>query len=74
MQATQSSTSIPLDELFKVPEFAERHSRLLTESGLRYQLRSRHENGLAAAVVQLGHHTLIWEPGYFQWLGTRAGK
>lgn len=66
--------SIPLDELFTIREFANRHARLLTESTLRYQLRNRHANGLAATVVPLGHHALIWEPGYFRWLGTLAGK
>lgn len=64
---------VPLDQTFRIDEFVARHRDILAKPTLRWQLRHRHENGLASATVRIGKHLLIIEPRYEEWLSTRAG-
>jgi hypothetical protein len=66
-------SSIKLDDLFSVKEFAMRHSRILTEAKLRWQLRHRDRNGLSEACVRIGNELMLNEPRYEKWLTTQAG-
>ncbi len=45
----------------------------LTERTLRWQLRHRHANGLAACCTKIGKRIFISRPLYEQWLGNQAG-
>lgn len=76
-KATPESTltgAIALDDLHTVEDFAAAHPKLLTVPTLRWQLRHRDENGLAAACVAVGKKLLISRTRYESWLATRAGK
>lgn len=68
------SAPIPLEDLMTIEDLAAAFPRFLTVPALRWQLRNRETNGLAAAVVPLGKRLLISKTRYEQWLGTRAGK
>ena len=65
---------IDLDDLYTVPEFAQRHARILNTNTLRYQLRDRETNGLASATVKIGKKLLISESGYRQWLAAAQAR
>ncbi len=73
-QQQQNTQALNLDDLFSVSEFAARYPRLMTEATLRYQLRSREENGLAAACVKIGKKLLISDSGYRRWLADAQAK
>jgi hypothetical protein len=73
MDTTQGST-FTLEQCYKVKDFAEKHADKLSAATLRYQLRNRHENGLAAALVRIGRFDYIAEPAYNIWLSSQAGK
>ena len=62
-----------LDDLYPIKAFAAKHSDKLTEPTIRWQLRHRHANGLASAVVRIGKQDLISQSRYEAWLATRAG-
>jgi hypothetical protein len=64
--------AITLDDLFTVSELAAT-SRHLKEATLRWQLRNRDINGLAAACVQIGKKLLISKSRYERWLATQIG-
>ncbi|MFO1267127.1 MAG: hypothetical protein U1F25_05100 [Rubrivivax sp.] len=65
--------AIPLDDLHSVEELAAAHPKLLTVTGLRWQLRDRARNGLASACVRMGKRLLISQSRYEAWLATQAG-
>lgn len=74
MHAPNAQNShINLDDLYSVKELAAAFPRILSVNTLQYQLRSREENGLAAACVPIGKRLLISKPLYEQWLATRTG-
>lgn len=64
--------AIALDDLYRVEALAEAFPDKLSADSLRWQLRHRHENGLAPAVVKLGKKLLISRSRYEQWLARRA--
>lgn len=73
MQTTQASTdAIALDDLRDIETLAAENPKTLTVSTLRWQLRHRDTNGLAAACVRVGKRLLISKPRYEQWLATRT--
>lgn len=65
--------AIALDDLDTVEGMAASYPRLLTVPTLRWQLRHRDSNGLAAACVSVGKKLLISRTRYEAWLGSRAG-
>lgn len=69
-----TNDSISLDDLFTIEELAAKYPKILTIATLRWQLRHRDANGLAAACVQIGKRTLISKSRYEHWLATRNGK
>lgn len=68
------ANTIDLDDLFTVSELAERYPRILSKNTLRYQLRERERNGLAAACVQIGKKLLISDARYRQWLAEAQAR
>ena len=50
-----------------VEGFVERHEGLFTEAQLRWALRFRSENGLAAHVRRFGRKLYLNEPGFITW-------
>lgn len=71
---TAPTGAIALDDLDTVEGMAARYPRLLTVPTLRWQLRHRDTNGLAAACVPVGKKLLISRTRYEAWLATRAGR
>ncbi|ANQ84838.1 hypothetical protein dqs_1800 [Azoarcus olearius] len=67
-------TTISLEDLYPVPEFAAENSKILSVDTLRWQLRNRHKNGLATCCVQVGRKLLISKSRYEAWLTEQAGK
>lgn len=63
-----SSKPIDLNDLYTVDEYAALYPRVLSRATLRYQLRNRDDNGLAAVCVRLGKKLLISHTRYQQWL------
>ena len=68
------TNEVDIDDLFTVQELAARYARVMSQSTLRYQLRDREKNGLAAVCVQLGKKLLISDSGYRRWLGEAQAK
>ena len=66
--------AIALDDLDTVEGLAAAHPKILTVPTLRWQLRHRDENGLAAACVSVGKKLLISRSRYEAWLATRSGS
>ena len=73
-QTTTTTEAISLDDLFKVEDFVQLRPQFLSIPTLRWQLRSRDKNGLAACVVMSGKKLLISKSRYEQWLGAQAGR
>ena len=67
------ASPIGLDDIVSVEELVARHPGILTRTGLKWQIRHRHENGLAPAVVTMGKRLLLSRSRYEAWLGKRAG-
>ncbi len=67
------ASAIVLDDLFDVEDLAATYPNILSVSTLRWQLRSRDSNGLAAACVRVGKKLLISKTRYEQWLASQAG-
>ena len=63
----------PLEDLYRIEQLAQAFPRALTVPLLRWQLRHRSTNGLAAAVVVQGKSLLISKTRYEAWLASRAG-
>lgn len=64
---------IELDDLFTVQALADRYPDILSLHTLRWQLRDREKNGLAAACLRVGKNILISKSRYEGWLASRAG-
>lgn len=65
---------IHLEDLRTIEALAAEFPQVIpTVQTLRWQLRQRQENGLAAACVPQGKRTLISKARYEQWLEQRAG-
>ncbi len=67
-----STESLPLEDLHSIDEFAAKFPNILSVPTLRWQLRHRHENGLASACVQVGKRLLISRTRYESWLATKT--
>lgn len=74
-------TSIPtdtpsLDDWFTVDDLAAAFPKILTVPALRWQLRHRDTNGLAAsgAVKRCGKKMLISKSRFERWLASKAEK
>lgn len=69
-----NAASINLNDLKTIEGLVEENTQALTVSLLRWQLRHRHENGLANCCVRAGKRILISKSRYEQWLAANAGK
>jgi len=66
---TQAISHEPdLSEFRTIRQLTAEHPNLVKESALRWQLRSRHENGLDQHVAKIGKELVIHVPGYVRWL------
>jgi hypothetical protein len=73
MNQPAATTTNPSRSLFTVKQFAERNP-FVTESGLRFQIFNRKENGLEAsgALVRIGKRVLIDENKYlYAWVDSQ---
>jgi hypothetical protein len=64
--------AIKLDDLRDIEALAAENPKTLTVSTLRWQLRHRDTNGLAAACVRVGKRLLISKSRYERWLATQT--
>jgi len=69
---TQANANV-LDDLTTIEDLAENHSRILSESTIRWQLRFRDRNGLDSCVVTVGKKMLISKSRYEAWLTRQIG-
>lgn len=72
MQTTDTQEAIELRDLRDVEALAAERPDVLSVSTLRWQLRHRDTNGLAAACVQIGKRLLISKSRYERWLATQT--
>jgi len=72
-RAEISQAPLTLDDLYDVKALAAAFPAVLTERTIRWQLRSRMENGLAPCCVKVGKKLLVSRSRYEAWLSTRAG-
>ncbi|MDX9718159.1 MAG: GIY-YIG nuclease family protein [Thauera sp.] len=68
-----SEHDFSLEDLYTVEGLAAQFPKLISVSTLRWQLRSRHQNGLDSSCVRIGKKLLINKPRYEAWLKSRAG-
>lgn len=66
--------TIPLDDWVSTKDLVEMNPSVLTPSTLEWQLRNRHRNGLASAVVRIGRQLRVSKSRYSQWLASRAAQ
>ena len=64
--------AIKLDDLRDIEALAAENPKTLTVATLRWQLRHRDTNGLAAACVRIGKRLLISKSRYEHWLATQT--
>jgi hypothetical protein len=62
-----------LDDLFTPEQLAQQYPNVLNVRALRWQLRNRESNGLAAACVRIGKQDFLSRSRYEAWLTRRAG-
>lgn len=67
------TATIPLDDLYTVADFVRLKPAVLSIQTLRWQLRHREQNGLAACCVKIGKSFYISKSRYERWLATRVG-
>lgn len=72
MQVTDTQSAIELRDLRDIEALAAERPDVLSVSTLRWQLRHRDTNGLAAACVRIGKRLLISKSRYEHWLATRT--
>lgn len=72
MQTTTHQDAFELGDLRAIEALAAEHPDILSVSTLRWQLRHRDTNGLAAACVQIGKRLLISKSRYEHWLAAQA--
>lgn len=72
MQTNTPDDAFELSDLRTVEALAAERPDVLSVSTLRWQLRHRDANGLAAACVQIGKRLLISKPRYERWLATQT--
>lgn len=73
MQANQTTgDAIALDDLRDIETLAAENPKKLTVNTLRWQLRHRDTNGLAAACVRIGKRLMISKSRYEHWLATQT--
>lgn len=74
MQSTVHTTAdaVPLEDLYSIEDLAAQYPKILSVAILRWQLRSRHRNGLAQCCVPLGKRLLISKSRYERWLSAQA--
>ncbi len=72
MQTTNTQEAFELSDLRAVEALAAENPKYLTVSTLRWQLRHRDTNGLAAACVRVGKRLLISKSRYEHWLATQT--
>lgn len=72
MQVTDTQAAIELRDLRDIEALAAESSDVLSVSTLRWQLRHRDTNGLAAACVRVGKRLLISKSRYERWLATQT--
>ena len=71
IQAT--SCAVSLNDLMTIEGLTAVNPDIFTVSTLRWQLRHRHENGLANACVKAGKRLLISKSRYESWLASQTG-
>lgn len=72
MQTATPQEAFELSDLRAVEALVAERPDVLTVSTLRWQLRHRDANGLAAACVQIGKRLLISKSRYERWLATQT--
>ncbi len=72
MQTTSTQVAIELRDLRAVEALVAERPDVLSVSTLRWQLRHRDTNGLAAACVRVGKRLLISKSRYEHWLATQT--
>jgi len=72
-EESQSSDSVKLEDLYSIPDLAKQFPEVLSVPTLRWQLRQRDTNGLAACTVKVGKKLLISKTRYERWLASLAG-
>lgn len=68
-EATEAAVS--LNDLRTVEQLVAERPDILTAGALRWQMRNRQTNGLAAACVAFRGRTLISKSRYERWLATQ---
>lgn len=66
-----SDNVVALEDLRTIEQLVDERPDILTLPALRWQLRNRKTNGLAAACVSLRGRTLICKSRYERWLATQ---
>lgn len=70
----QSNDDAKMQDLFSVPDLAKLFPDVLSVSTLRWQLRQRDTNGLAACTVKVGKKLMIYKTRYERWLAGQTGR
>lgn len=75
MNGSQSEINQPVEvsDLYTIDGLVKQNPNVLTKEMLRWQLRHRHENGLASCCLRGGKHILISKRRYEQWLASQTG-
>lgn len=74
MEPQSNHEALSLNDLYTVDQLAAAFPNILSVPALRWQLRHRDENGLAAACVRVGKKLLLHRPRYEAWLATKAAQ
>lgn len=69
---TPQEATVELRDLRDIEALAAERPDVLSVSTLRWQLRHRDTNGLAAACVRVGKRLLISKSRYERWLATQT--
>lgn len=68
----ETQAPIQLNDLLTIEQLADAHPNILKVATIKWQLRFRETNGLAAACVPVGRRLLISKTRYEAWLGSQA--
>lgn len=72
IKSTDVRQSVGLQDLFAIEQLAASFPGVLTVQTLRWQLRHRDTNGLAAACIRIGKKLFISKTRYEEWLASMA--
>jgi hypothetical protein len=69
----ETAAAVSIQDLTTVDGLVASNPTAFSVSVLRWQLRHRHESGLAAACVKVGKRILISRSRYEAWLASQTG-